>query len=944
MSEPRDLSGSLRLAVLGPVRAWRDGTEVVLGARQQRLLLALLVLRAGDVVASTEIVRLIWGDDPPPTAQNMVHAYIGSLRRLFEPGLRPRSNGRWLLREVGGYRFVPGDADIDLSRFREHLDRAGQLERSGAEPDALDLILAGVGQWHGRCATGLGADAEADPAFVAVEHEYVLAARAAARLALRCGRSADVLSLLREAAARYPLDESLHSDLLRVLAADGKQAEAIGLFGELRRRLAEELGVDPGPELKRAYTHVLRPPVAPPDEVAAPSPEAPPAIRPAQLPSDLSSFSGRDTCVREAVRLLRQTDRGLPVLAFDGMPGVGKTTLAIHVAHAAAADFPDGQLYVDLRGFDTPADSADPAEVLHGFLTAAGVAPTSVPAGVQARSSLLRSVLAGRRMLLVLDNARDADQVRPLLPGTAGNGVLVTSRRRLAGLAIGHGARLVRLEVPSVAEARAIFTGRIGAGRAAAEPAALDEIIQLCGRLPLALAIVAAGFAVQAGEPLAAIATELRRAPRTLSAISDVEPEQDLRAVFGSSYRLLSEAAARMFRLLPFSPGRHVTATVAAALTGESVAHARRHLHEISRTGLIEQFRPDHYRLHDLIRGYALDLGPGGDERTGREVTHRILGYYFRTAQVANRLVRPGYEPVPVPGCMLGVAAEPLPDEAAVMAWTAGERHALRTVIVEAAQRGDIRHAWQLALLTKDLFHRHGWWQDSATVLALVLEAAERAGDVEGAAQSRRGLAVAEHLLGNSDTAVHHLKIAYEEFGSYGDELGLGLVRMNLGYIAHQRGEHSAAVDDLTAALANFSRHGQRQLEAVVLATLAEAWLALGDEQRSARFAAQAARLCAELKDAWNEARAVGTLARIRRRNGRFVAAIRLHQYGIDLLRRRGSLLAAAEDTNELADTLQASGETDSARQVWTAVLDRLAGEPTTPPAIRAGQRLTQTG
>ncbi|WP_250032218.1 AfsR/SARP family transcriptional regulator [Paractinoplanes maris] len=930
---------SLRLAVLGPVRAWRGGTEVNLGPRQQRLLLALLILRAGEVVPSGEIVRLIWGEDPPPTAQNMVHVYVGSLRRLFEPGLRPRANGRWLLREVGGYRFVPNDADIDLSRFRDDLDRAGQLERSGAGDDALDLILAAVARWHGRCATGLGADAEADPAFVAVEHEYVLAARAAARLALRCGRSAEVLSLLREVAARDPLDESLHADLLRVLAADGKQAEAIALFGRLRTRLADELGVDPGPELMQAYTQVLSPPEVARRETQAPRAER---VRPAQLPSDLPSFAGRDTSVRLAAGLLRRADRGVPILAFDGMPGVGKTTLAVHVAHEVAADFPDGQLYVDLRGFDTPADSAGPAEVLHGFLTAVGIAPSSVPAGVDARSSLLRSVLADRRMLLVLDNARDADQVRPLLPGTAGNGVLITSRRRLAALATGHGATLVRVEVPSAADARALFAERVGARRAAAEPAALDEIIELCGRLPLALAIVAAGFAVQAGEPLATIATELRRAPRTLSALTDGEPDLDLHAVFGSSYRLLSEAAARLFRLLPLSPGRHLTVTAAAALTGEPVPQARRHLHEISLTGLIEQFRPGQYRLHDLIRGYALDLGV--DEQTAGEVTHRILGYYFRTALAANRLVRPGYEPVPVPGCMHGVAAEPLVDEAAAMAWTAEERHALLAVIVAAARRGDSRHAWQLALLIKDLFHRHGWWQDSAAVLAIVLEAAERAGDAEGVAQTHRSLAVARHLLGDSDAAVGHLEVAYEAFASYGDELGLGLVRMNLGYIAHQRGDQGAAVDDLTAALTVFGERGERQLEAVVLATLAEAWLAEGDEQESARYAARAALLCAELKDAWNEARAVSTLARIHRRHGKFVAAIRLHQYGIDLLRRRGSVLAVAEDTNELADTLHASGETDSARQVWTGVLARLAGEPMTRPALRAGQRLTQGG
>lgn len=409
----------LRVALLGPLRLWRDGTEVAAGPRQQRVLLTLLLARAGRLVEIGEITDLIWSDEQqPPTAVNMVHRYVGALRRVLEPGLRDRSAGSWIVRDEGGYRFEVDGADVDLVTFREHLGQAGEQVTASDDERALELLVSALKLWRGRCGAGLGDAVESHPDIAAIDREYVMAAREAAQVARRCGRSALILPAIREAAARHPLDEALQAELLLLLAADGNQAAALALFGEISTRLDEELGISPGPELSTAYETVLRPPATPEQSPGGSGAALPP---PAQLPSDLPFFTGRDEVVRTTVDLLTQDHSAVPIVAFTGMPGVGKTTLAVHVAHQVAASFPDGQLYADLHGFDARAGAADPADVLQSFLGALGVEQGAIPASVEARASLFRSAVAGRRLLVLLDNARDTDQIRPLLPGTAGN-------------------------------------------------------------------------------------------------------------------------------------------------------------------------------------------------------------------------------------------------------------------------------------------------------------------------------------------------------------------------------------------------------------------------------------------------------------------------------------------------------------------------------------------
>ncbi|KMS86555.1 MULTISPECIES: AfsR/SARP family transcriptional regulator [Streptomyces] len=614
IDEEQGPAHAVRFTLLGPVRAWRAEEELPLGPRQQRLLLAALLAGAGRPVPLTELIGLLWDGDPPVSAVNAVHRYVGSLRRLLEPGLPIRSSGRWLVRQAGSY-LLRVDADgLDLLRFRDLVRRARATAATGDLPAAVDMYLEALDLWQGHCAEDLGAVAAVHPAFAMVEHEYAPVVCEAATAALGCGRAGSVLLPVRRAADRRPLDEALQASLLLVLAADGKQAEAITQYQTIRVRLSEELGVDPGTELRAAHQSVLRGGPAEPRVQATGSGSPPlprsraPWIEPAQLPPDLPFFTGRERALGEALDTAHRVGDGLRLLAVDGIPGVGKTALAVHFAHRVAADFPDGQLYTDLGGFAAHGDPADPGEVLHGFLEALGVARHRIPASTEARSALFRSVLSGRRVLVVLDNASDADQVRPLLPGASECMVVVTGRSRLIGLATAHGARLLSLDLPSVAEATAGFLRRVAPARTDVDVAVVEEIVARCGRLPLALALVAARAASRPEQPLTRLAAELATAQGSLGGFDEDDSANAVRGVFSWSYRTLGAEAKRVFRLLPLHRASDIGTATLARAAGVSREAAAAATGELVRARLLDVRGHDRYGAHDLVLAYAAEL------------------------------------------------------------------------------------------------------------------------------------------------------------------------------------------------------------------------------------------------------------------------------------------------------------------------------------------------
>ncbi|MGW7648921.1 BTAD domain-containing putative transcriptional regulator [Streptomyces bobili] len=651
---PRGTRGAaLRFELLGPVRAWRGGTELDLGFPQQRALLALLLAYEGRPVPAGELLGLLWPGHPPASAPNVVRRYLGALRRLLEPDLPPRAPGRRLLRHPGGHLLEVTPDEVDLLRFRELTRQGIRAAVTGRAGTAALRFTDALGEWRGPVVMGIAAAAREHVRFTAVGRELLETARLAADAALLCGRTAQILPALRRATALDPLDEPLHARLILSLAACGLQAEALTAYEDVRRRLAAELGITPGTELAAAHTRVLRQDVGrltsgprvdvgretpvvrvsrpgaavdprgegggpgaaadSPGEGGAPGaapavPDGTPSTGHARLPPDIHGFTGRKaelewlTAARDAVA----GTAGAPAAVWiGGMAGVGKTALAVHWAHRAAGRFPDGHLYAALRGSDPARPAAEPEEALRAMLTALGVPATRMPAGAAALTGLYRTLLAGRRVLVVLDDAAGTEQLRPLLPAAPGCLALVTSRHALPGL-IASGARPLRLEPPPADDARVMLARLIGADRASAEPGAADEILLRSGRLPLALAVVAERAAAHREIPLADTAAYLRETEGTLDAFTG-GATADVRVAFLGSYRLLSPEAARLFRLLPRHGGPGLTPASAAALAGLPVRGARRLLGELAESHLITEHTPGHYTLHRLLGAFAAE-------------------------------------------------------------------------------------------------------------------------------------------------------------------------------------------------------------------------------------------------------------------------------------------------------------------------------------------------
>lgn len=692
MAQRESANETVRFSVLGPVRAWRAGSELPLGPKQQRLILAVLLARTGRPVSLSEFIDVLWDGSPPASAANAVHRYVGALRHLLEPHLPSRSPGRWLIRQGGGYQLQVDEGSLDLLDFRTQVEEARRAVKADEPAAALRLFITALSLWQGRCAAGLEPASSTYPAFVMLEHEYSSVVREAADSALRCARAKDVLPTLRQAAGRNPLDEALQAKHLLVLAADGKQADAVALYQEIRLRLADELGVDPSAELRAAYDRLLRQQGTCDDSAertggfgsvravgtaSSYATQPVPVIRPAQLPPALPYFTGRAKALETG--LVREHRGTLRVLAIDGIPGIGKTALAVHLAHRVAEEFPDAQLYADLRGFGPGGVPSDPHDVLHGFLDALGVSPRHIPASTDGRSALYRSVLAGRRVLVVLDNARDMEQVRPLLPGTPDCMVVVTSRSRLTGLAAANGAYVLTLEVPSPREAVSYFAKRIGESRTAGEIEAVEQIIERCGRLPLAMAIVATRAAGHPEYPLSQVAAELRDSSESLDGFSDDNLQNDVRGVFSWSYRMLSPEAARIFRLLPLHIGADITIEAMASLAGVSPSAARDAAGELMLTRLVTGSRRGRFRSHGLIRAYAAELNRDMD-RDRAAALSRLHDHYRQTAHAARLMLdRPRTPIAPAPP-LPGVTPEHVADREAAMAWFAQERHMLRAL------------------------------------------------------------------------------------------------------------------------------------------------------------------------------------------------------------------------------------------------------------------------
>jgi DNA-binding SARP family transcriptional activator len=659
------MSSDLKFAVLGPVRAWRGNAELGVGAPQQQAVLAMLLLANGRQVALDAVISGLWDDDPPLAATGTVRTYVSRLRHRL--GCAGRDGAAGVIESAGAGYVLPAPAGaLDLDVFTR-LTRDAQRERASAPAGmtkAAALLRDALELGQGTPLAGVpGPYAESQR--VRIIELQLAATEERLALDIELGEHVAAAVELRSLLADHPTRERFSELLMLALYRSGRQSDAFAVFDRVRRLLGEELGIDPGPGLREMRQRILEmdrglivPAQSP--RIGATGPDAPlplplpvpvPVVAPAQLPADLFAFVGRH---RELARLNSLLDDGaqssatVEIAAIDGMAGIGKTALAVHWAHRAADRFPDGQLYANLRGFDPGGVAMSPEDALRGFLETLGVAPQRIPADFGAQASLYRSMLNGRRILVLLDNVRDIEQVLPLLPGSPGCLVLITSRNRLPGLIAAHGAHAVSLDTLPADEARQAMALRLGSARLAAEPDALAEIIDRCGGLPLAMAVVAARATVYEDLPLAEIASELRDARTRLDALSADGAAADVRAVFSWSYRLLSVPARRLFRLLSLHGGPELSSDAAASLAGLPRAEVQPLLAELTGARLLTEHRPGRFTAHDLTRVYAAELSAAedtkDDRRRGATTVYRepgdLSGESDRRARAAHD--RPG--------------------------------------------------------------------------------------------------------------------------------------------------------------------------------------------------------------------------------------------------------------------------------------------------------------
>ncbi|MET0425381.1 MAG: BTAD domain-containing putative transcriptional regulator [Actinoplanes sp.] len=904
----------IEFQLLGPVEVSAGGRRVDAGQPRQRAVLAALLVDAGRPVPVGKLIERVWGQEPPRAARASLQAHITRIRQALKHAPAPGEQAVTLAFTAGSYLLDVDPLQVDLHRFR-HLAASGR-------PEPLRQAIA---LWRGEPLADVPG-AWAERARQAWRREHLAASVAWGRAELTAN-PAGVIRVLDELAREYPLNEALAAVVIEALAAAGQPAEALSYYDIVRRHLLDELGADPSAELQGIYQSILRRAVP-----AAPASAAPTDAAPAQLPADVAVFAGREDQLALLDSLLLAVGPGTPaagpgpparapVITVSGVAGVGKTTLVVHWSHRVVNHFPDGQLYVNLRGFDPSGRPMDPADAVRGFLDALGVPAGRIPASLDAQAGLYRSLLAGKRILVVLDNARDAEQVQPLLPATSGAQVVVTSRHQLTGLVATLGAHPVTLGLLSPEEARDLLRRRLGTVRTSREPHAVNSIIASCGRLPIALAITAAR-ARQNDFPLAALAGELAETDDRLDALETGDAAVQVRAVFSWSYAALSAEAQRLFRLLSLHPGLSIGTPAAAALAAHRPARARRFLGELTHASLLVEYSPGRYSWHDLLRVYATDLTAVHDSDAERDAaTGRLTDYYARTAHAADRMLYPSRDPIEVPlSPTTGPGPDVFTDHRQALAWFAAEQPALLTVTRQAAAAGRDTQVWQLAWALDTYLFRGGHRHDRLDAWMNALPAAERLGE-EPLASAHRSLSRTNMTLDRNDAARAHLDRALELSVRTGNRSGQAFVYNTLAGISGNEHRYAEAVEHSKVALALYEEAGSLRGQAVALSGLAWHSTLGGHHLEAIEYGQRSLAVNQRVGDKRGQADVWDTIGYAYHHLGRYDEARSCYRRGVDLVRDIGDRVAEAQILVHLGDTHEAAGNLAAARGEWTDAL-----------------------
>ncbi|HUZ23722.1 MAG TPA: BTAD domain-containing putative transcriptional regulator [Streptosporangiaceae bacterium] len=943
----------MRFRILGPLEIWTGQDWSGIGAAKWRALLAALLLNPGQVVSTERLSSELWDNEPPDRAANLVSVYVLRLRRLMAD-----PQGRLLVTRAPGYllRLEPGD--LDASSF-ETLASQGRLAlASGDAPTAAALLAEALALWRGGALidvppSGL-VTAEADR----LEESRLAALELRILADIRCGSPAQLVPELRRLISDHPLREGLWALLMQALDRGGRRAEAVAAYSEARRVISDELGVDPGPELYQHYQRLLQADMqaastaqaastmqaastaqaATPQHVhpsvdsvpaepaagdharaapAALAPDAEPARGqpghagiagtgiPAQLPADIADFTGRKTHLERLRALLASgSNPGNPaavnIAGVVGTPGLGKTVLAVHAAHEIRREFPDGQLFVSLLGGGQ--QPAKPDEVLARLLRDLGVEPGRIPVSLDERAALYRTRLTDRRVLIVLDDARDSAQLRPLLPGSASCAVIVTSRHWLTDLA---GSRLVDLDALADDEAEQMLTRIIGADRAAAEPGPVREVLNACGGLPLAIRIAGARLAARRGWTVRTLASRLADQQRRLDELTT--GDLAVRACFEVSFASLPHpaspgdlSAAQAFRLLGLWQGPHISLQAATALLGQPQDAVADALEVLVDTHLLESPAPEWYRFHDLLRVYAAERAKAEETREAtRAAITRLLQWYLRTADAAVSVINPNRDRVPMDAVQLAQAALGFETADEALAWSARERANLVAATRQAAAEGLHDIAWKLPVALMLCFDLHGYRAEWLATHEVALASAQSVGDRSGEAWTLNniGIVLSQQRAPDADT---YFKRALAIRQDLGDLRGQAQAANNLAFSYQFQGLHESAVQPLRDALALQRKVGHRYGEAVALCNLGEAYLELGRHAEAIACEQDALAIVQEIDSPRLEGYVLQHLGRARLDGGGIEDGSALLEQALASHRAQGDKYGEAEDLQHL--------------------------------------------
>lgn len=832
----------LVFSVLGPVRAWRDGQELDLGSPQQRLTLVVLLLGRKRVLSVSDLSHVLWAGDEPRAARGTVRTYVHRLRKILGDG-----DESPLCSVSNGYQLRVSEEDVDHGRFRTLVQQAGEAHSGGDLRGAAELLHNALDEWRGAPLAGMSGEWEREERR-RLEHQGIQAVEALADLELRLSGRTRILERLAAICEAQPLRERVHELLMLALCRSGRPAEALSVYERVRTALRADLGVDPGPSLREMYHRVLR---SDPELMSYVGAEPQPRFgtrasvpRPAQLPLNVAVFAGR------AAELKSMDDHhetaGAKVLVVQGTAGVGKTTFAVHWAHRVADDFPDGQLFADLRGFDAGGAARDPAEVLCELLAALGYPNTDATASLEVLAARYRAALAGRRMLVLLDNASDSDQVLPLLPDAPGSVVVVTSRRELTGVAARADAATVGLDLLDENEALELMTRRLGERRITAEPAAAREIAALCAQLPLALALVCARVAGSPGLRMSELAGQLVVAGPARPGSFGLGPGDlgdDVRSVLSWSYRELSPPAAKLFRLLSVVPGPSVSVDAAVGLAGLSRAAASELLRELKVAHVLVDTGDGRFSCHDLLKTLATELFAEEDgEEQHRVAWARLLDHYLALAHACARQLD-NHDDLPRLPAAGAIAQKGEPDVVGTPLEAFGVEHlALISSVRWAAENGFESHAWQLAWYLRRYLFWLGYTADLVLVSELALKAARRVQDEEGIGYAHRLLARVAFEQGDVSSSNEHTTAAVAAFAASGLRLAQGHAHRQEAAARAYSGDFAGGLAAARKAHSLFVQEGREGEAQKVLATIALCELGFGEHEQAIETARAASR------------------------------------------------------------------------------------------------------